>query len=305
MTYPRRLLESETEGLERELLEAGVKEHVRDRSRKRIWAGVAAGAGVALPGVTDAASAASLTGSEVAGGAGAAAGGAATLAAKVGVGKLLTWIGLCSVGGAVVLGGGSYALDANTPVDAVKAGVRAVEQRATGATLQVVTAPTRMDTASSQASVAAGTSAPPGAQTPGSRTEPTKLDQAGSTRRPEAASVAPEPLQPALPSAAPVEPSAASNVDPEALKAEIALLDSARRALRSGDSKRAERELREHSQRFSSGLLALEADVLRMESLLARGDRQAAAAAARNSLKLHPRSPHAARVRAVLAAATE
>jgi hypothetical protein len=297
MTYPRRLLESEPEGLERELLECGLKEQVPERSRQRIWAGVAAGTGVALPGVTDAASAAGLTGTEVAGGAGAAAGGAATLAAKAGVGKLLTWIGLCSVGGAVVLGGGSYALDASRPVAAMKASVTAVERRATGATLQLAPAPTPMDTASAQG--------PAGAPTPGSRSEPRKLDRAGSARRPEVASLAEDPLQPALPSAAPVEPSTASNVDPEALKAEIALLDSARRALRSGDSKRAERELREHSQRFSSGLLALEADVLRMESLLARGDRQAAAAAARNYLKSHPQSPHAARVRAVLAAATE
>ena len=81
---------------------------------------------------------------------------------------------------------------------------------------------------------------------------------------------------------------------------EVTVLDRAREALRAGDSAGAMRALDEHGKRFADGTLGEEAELLRIEALLERGERRAAAAEARRFLAAHPQSSHRARVRSLL-----
>jgi predicted negative regulator of RcsB-dependent stress response len=89
--------------------------------------------------------------------------------------------------------------------------------------------------------------------------------------------------------------------DPKpSLDEEIAHLDSARVALKSGNASGALAALDVHSRRFRGGAMAPEAEVMRMEALAAAGNKRAAVARARNFLRNDAKSPHAARVRALL-----
>jgi TolA-binding protein len=94
-------------------------------------------------------------------------------------------------------------------------------------------------------------------------------------------------------------PSAARAPDPT-LGDEVTALDRARRAMTDGDAAGALRRLDDYEAHFSRGALVEEAQVLRIEALLAEGDRGAAARVASRFLAAHPSSPHAARVRALL-----
>jgi hypothetical protein len=116
------------------------------------------------------------------------------------------------------------------------------------------------------------------------------------------ANEAPPPPEPELPKATP--PSRPERPRPAASNAlavdhEVAVLDRARNDLRAGKSSSALDALDEHSRRFPDGVLAHEAQVLRMEAL-AKDDPKAAAALARAFLSKHPESPHAKRVRGLL-----
>jgi hypothetical protein len=91
-------------------------------------------------------------------------------------------------------------------------------------------------------------------------------------------------------------PPAAPSRAPSTVAAELALLRSARAALRGDDGDRALAELAIHAARFPDGVLAQERDALRAEAdcTTDRGvDR------ARRFLARHPRSVHAARLREV------
>jgi hypothetical protein len=100
----------------------------------------------------------------------------------------------------------------------------------------------------------------------------------------------------------PASPS--SKASATTLAQEVASLDSAREALSTGDSGKAIEALDRHEKQFKSGALSPEVEVLRMEALLQRGDRAGAAGAANAFLAAHPTSPHANRVRSILAQAT-
>lgn len=78
---------------------------------------------------------------------------------------------------------------------------------------------------------------------------------------------------------------------------EVAMVESASRALRSGNPQAALGRLAEYRQRFPRGKLALEAQVLRIEALAQAGRGADAARLARGFLKRHPHSPVAARIR--------
>jgi outer membrane protein assembly factor BamD (BamD/ComL family) len=94
------------------------------------------------------------------------------------------------------------------------------------------------------------------------------------------------------------EPTAASQPD---IALEISAVDTARTALRAGDAAGALAELDRYEGKFGrSGSLAPEAAVLRIEALLVRGDRARAKALADAFLAAHPKSPLAARVRALV-----
>lgn len=82
------------------------------------------------------------------------------------------------------------------------------------------------------------------------------------------------------------------------------LVDAARAAIAAGDPGAALRALARHEREFSGAALAPESAVLRIEALLASGDRVGAALDARRFLRLHPGSAHAAHVRTLLAVAT-
>ena len=84
------------------------------------------------------------------------------------------------------------------------------------------------------------------------------------------------------------------------LRDEIASLDRARSAVASGDSKGALAALDAYDAKFPHGTMAPEAGVLRVEALLAAGDRPAAQRAAKTFLARYPESPHASRVRSLV-----
>ncbi|WP_437278619.1 sigma factor [Sorangium sp. So ce375] len=79
------------------------------------------------------------------------------------------------------------------------------------------------------------------------------------------------------------------------LASELALLDTARRALRRGEAA-ALALLARHAREFPSAQLSDEAAAIRVEALASMGDRAGAHAAARRFLEAHPGSPHADRV---------
>ena len=101
---------------------------------------------------------------------------------------------------------------------------------------------------------------------------------------------------------APVAPSPvrAPRPQPSALGEQVVELDRARRALGDGDAATALKRLDVYEARFPRGALRDEADVLRVEALLAAGDRAGAVRAGDRFLAAHAESPHAARVRSLI-----
>jgi hypothetical protein len=81
---------------------------------------------------------------------------------------------------------------------------------------------------------------------------------------------------------------------------EVSLLDDARRALADGEAARALSALDAHAQRFTTGVLTQEADVLRIRALLEAGARAEAKARADDYLSKHADSPHANQVRVLV-----
>jgi outer membrane protein assembly factor BamD (BamD/ComL family) len=84
------------------------------------------------------------------------------------------------------------------------------------------------------------------------------------------------------------------------ISVEVGLLDDARRALAKGDTGRALSALDAHAERFGHGVLAEEAEVLRIQTLLKAGKGGQAQQRAQDYLSDHPESPHAGRVRSML-----
>jgi hypothetical protein len=82
---------------------------------------------------------------------------------------------------------------------------------------------------------------------------------------------------------------------------EVTRLDEARTALDQADPDRALTILQEYARRFPRGALAPEAAVLRIEALVAAGDRAAATRAAQSFLRANPSSPYAQRIESLLA----
>ena len=103
-----------------------------------------------------------------------------------------------------------------------------------------------------------------------------------------------------LPVAAPPASSTPIGLPPARLAEETAALDSARTALRSGSTVDALRALDAHARDYPGGALQPEASALRVEALLATGDRAGAETVARALLATYPATPSARRVRAML-----
>jgi hypothetical protein len=122
---------------------------------------------------------------------------------------------------------------------------------------------------------------------------------------------APEPVQ-ALPAPAP-EPEAAPAHVPirparaqpdrksDGLSGEIAALEGARRALAGGKASVALRALDEYGKSYPERRLGSEATVLRIEALLAAGERARAVRLGEDFLRSHPNGPYEKRVRSLIA----
>jgi hypothetical protein len=89
------------------------------------------------------------------------------------------------------------------------------------------------------------------------------------------------------------------------LAEEVAALDRARARLAADDPAAALRALDAYRARFVRGKLAAEEIVLRVQALLAHGDRAGAAAVERAFSRAHPESPYVARLRALVRGAGE
>jgi hypothetical protein len=88
------------------------------------------------------------------------------------------------------------------------------------------------------------------------------------------------------------------------LAAEVAMVDRARASLVSGRPARALEELRGYETAFPEPRLEPEVLFLRMEAHLAAGDTARARQTAEQSVRLFPKSPHAAKARSLLEAAS-
>ena len=86
----------------------------------------------------------------------------------------------------------------------------------------------------------------------------------------------------------------------DTLPLELEAIDNARRALASGNPALASRLLDSYQARFPKPRLRAEATVLRVETLIARGDRAGAARLGRAFLTSNPKSPYARRVRSLI-----
>ena len=146
---------------------------------------------------------------------------------------------------------------------------------------------------------------PPDAPAQGAVVEPSAPPQAPAL--PEVSAVAPAPVTTAAPSLVVAAPHPSKHATPasSALAEQVATLDRARAALASGDAATALHEIAACEARYPRGALVEEAEVLRIEALLAEGDRAAAARVGARFLSAHPSSPHAAHVRALVAPAAD
>jgi hypothetical protein len=86
---------------------------------------------------------------------------------------------------------------------------------------------------------------------------------------------------------------------PSTLSDEISAIDRARAAIAAGDGVRGLQLVDDYQRRFPRGMFTQEAEVLRVEALVVRGDRAGARRAVERFLAAHPASPHAPRLRAM------
>jgi hypothetical protein len=127
--------------------------------------------------------------------------------------------------------------------------------------------------------------APPAASRPGDAAVEASLGAAPSTSRSSGSFAPPTPTPPTNAS----------------LAAEIRWLDRTRAALAAGDTATARALLRAYTESGPSGVLSHEADLLRVQLLVAEGDRHSAAALARRIIAQSPRSNHVDSLRSLAA----
>lgn len=303
MSDPKRLLHTRELGeLGKSALGAAVELEPPQGARERVWTDLGAKlpfAGDALPDVASEAGGAGLSGA--AGGA-AATGGVSALGvtlAKVTGG--LVALGAIATGGAVATG----AFDASPPMPAPAGSAAAGAQRSNS----VVPPAASPSEPESQAAPAAAESASgaPEAPTPSAMTTQSQRVRTGNGHSPPApgpADVAPSTAS--FPMASGEEegsPSKAVRSDLiAAAREESRLVGSAREALRAGDARTALALLAQARERFPAGVLGQERAALGIEASMQSGARAEAAESARRFLAAFPNSPHAARVRALVAA---
>jgi hypothetical protein len=113
------------------------------------------------------------------------------------------------------------------------------------------------------------------------------------------ASASADPVKPEPPAPRATAPASAPDPAPAAsVERELALVREAHAALQAGDAARALVLLDEHARRYPSGALSEEREAARVLVLCALGRTGEARVAAERFLRVFPRSPQAARVRA-------
>ncbi|MBI3184904.1 MAG: hypothetical protein HYZ28_22420 [Myxococcales bacterium] len=263
MSEPTRLLDSGSD-LERSLLRSALSDAPSEASRQA--AAAALGIGAPGPG-TPSPSGAAVT--------------------KAGISAFAKWAVVAALGGVMAGGAFHFALLRADPAPEA-------------------TAPAVHPSAPSRVEQSAPVTAPPI-----TRTQPPSAIPAPEVRAPRAPpSQPPRPPEPERRHQAPLEqpiageaPAAgapAAAPDTSTLAEEIALLDSVRVALARKDAEAASASLAEYAARFPSGVLAPEAEALKIEVELEGGRRVAAERLAEEFFRRHPRSPLAARLRALL-----
>jgi len=107
----------------------------------------------------------------------------------------------------------------------------------------------------------------------------------------------------ALPTRVPAVTNRARAANAEsALRAQVALLDAARKHAAAGDHRAALRVVERFEREFPHGQLAPDAQVVAIQALAAQGDRDQLTIRAARFLAAHPLDPHAAQVRHLSAA---
>ena len=201
---------------------------------------------------------------------------------------------------AAAAGSKAGTLAAGSALKWIAGGALAAAALATGAAVRFVGSghPAVAPTANVPSSVAP---APPPAPVPAPppHDDETAPTQASSTDRSVARSITGGPAH-ARPPAASASASAVAGSDEYWIREQLARIDEARGALRRGDTASALRALDAYDRLFPDGALAQEATVVRVQTLLAAGDRAGAAVVERAFLAAHPASPYAARIRTMM-----
>lgn len=263
MNGPSRLLESSSHPGVRELLRAGIDESPRPAALQRT--AVALGVSGSIASITAAAS---------------ATGGAAlatTVAAPTTFALAAKWIAIGT------LCGGGLAASAQAVSD-----FAAAPPRAATVTQRVASAPA---TPVASAVVVAN---PERAEPAEASIARTQLPMAA---RPEASVnvAAPDRSAPG-----PALPASASLPDSLSLAREVTTIDAARAALSSGNASDALARIDGYFARARTGTLDREAELLRIDTLSALGQREAAAARARAYAATYPRDPRLSHLRVLL-----
>jgi hypothetical protein len=312
MTELRRMLDEEASPLERWLLESATDDVPPDDGPRTLIR--ALGVGTTLASVTVASTLAQAAAEPVVASAGSATLGAGLgHASAVGVSAAgsAAATGTVSVGTAAVLGstGAAGAATASKVIVVLGAkwlGAGLVAGALTTGALRVATPPHSPETSAAQMTTSVMSRPEGGKPTRHRVAQRTGMEDRPSTD--EAPMDAPgRDLASARTGASVRSMPASFSADdhgPASIGAELALVDEARGRLRSGDASGALEALSRYQGAFRTGTMWPEAARLRCEALRASGNASAAASCAEEFLAAAPTSPHAARMKSMLAGAS-
>ena len=284
MTQPRRWIDEDATLAERRLLLSARDDGPTRASKDKLFValGVGGAAAIGTAAATATATQLSATGPAL-----AATGAAAALSKAVPGGAgfsalaIMKWVGVGAIAGLVTTGTANVVGRANDAQTANQAAAARADKP--------------MDERNSRTSAVYAPAALAAPEVPSEApaiTEETIPPPAPVTAAPAT------PATPKVSAAKPVVTTPAANVGKE-----VSTLDRAREALAAGDTPSALEALGQHESEFTTGVLGPEAELLRIQALLTRGEYNSAAVMARGFLMKHPKSPHVGRVRALLAQA--
>jgi hypothetical protein len=282
MIEPRRWIDEDATHEERRLLLSARDDGPTRGSREKMFVALGIGGAAALGTVAATATATQLS---AAGPALTSTGVAAALTKAVPGGAgisaiaIMKWVGVGAIAGLVTTGSANMV-------------GRAVDAREASAAARANQAPDERNSRTSAVYAPAALVAP---ETPA---EPAAIE-------PPEPAAPPPPAEPA-PAAVTQKaslPKLAVNPPAPNVGKEVSTLDRAREALAVGDAPSALEALGQHESEFASGALGPEAELLRIQALIARREHNSAAVMARGFLMKNPKSPHVGRVRALLAQA--